>query len=393
MKKIVIIGASYLQIPLIKKAREMGIETHVFAWEQGATGKDFADFFYPISIIEKDQILDICKNIKPAGILSIASDLAMTTVNYIGEKFELICNSLKCNELTTNKFLMRNALHSARLPCPRYFRLNQQSDIDKSKVLKLPFIIKPTDRSGSRGVTKVTDYKHFNDAIQSAFTESINKEIIIEEFVEGREISVEMISWEGEHQFIACTDKVTTGSPGFVEIEHHQPAQLSKAILLKVIEIVKKSLKALNVSYGASHTELIITANEDIFLVEIGARMGGDHIGAKLVELSTGYDFVKAVIDVALGIPPEVELVSEHYSGICFITPEPGEVIQILDNTKLFSEITESEISVKPSDLVAELNESANRVGYYLYKSTKEKFSAGNVQPIIVKTTQFDTNC
>jgi len=82
-RSLIIIGASYLQMPLITKARQMGIETHVFAWEEGAVARDHCDHFYPISIVEKEAILQVAKKIRPAGVLSIASDLAAITVNYL----------------------------------------------------------------------------------------------------------------------------------------------------------------------------------------------------------------------------------------------------------------------------------------------------------------------
>ena len=92
MKKIVIIGANNFQMPLIIKAKELGYETHVFAWAEGAVGADFADYFYPISIVEKDKILDKCKEIKPDAVISVASDLATLTVNYLTDKLGLIGN-------------------------------------------------------------------------------------------------------------------------------------------------------------------------------------------------------------------------------------------------------------------------------------------------------------
>ena len=107
MKKLAIIGASYLQEPLIEKAKSRGIETHVFAWKVGDIGERTADFFYPISIVEKEQILKKCQEIGIDGICSIASDLAAIAVNYVAEKMGLTGNSMKCVEVSTNKHSMR----------------------------------------------------------------------------------------------------------------------------------------------------------------------------------------------------------------------------------------------------------------------------------------------
>lgn len=112
MRKVVIIGANNFQMPLIKKAKALGYETHVFAWKEGAVGAKYADYFYPISIVEKEEILEKCKEIKPDAVLSVASDLATITVNYLTEKLGLTGNSLECTKISTNKFEMRMHLKS-----------------------------------------------------------------------------------------------------------------------------------------------------------------------------------------------------------------------------------------------------------------------------------------
>ena len=109
MKKLVVIGANDFQNQLILKAKEKGYETHVFAWKDGSVGEQTADFFYPVSIVEKEQILEECKKIQPDGVISIASDLASITVNYVSEKLGLTCNGIKSAEISTNKYLMRKA--------------------------------------------------------------------------------------------------------------------------------------------------------------------------------------------------------------------------------------------------------------------------------------------
>ena len=93
MKKIAVIGASYLQLPLVNKAKEMDLEVHCFAWEEGAVCKNVADFFYPISIIEKERILEICQRVGVDGICTIASDVAAPTVAYVAQKMGLTSNT------------------------------------------------------------------------------------------------------------------------------------------------------------------------------------------------------------------------------------------------------------------------------------------------------------
>lgn len=371
MIKLAIIGASYLQVPLIRKARKMGIETHVFALEEGASGKDLCDRFYPISIIEKEQILAACEAIKIRGITSISSDLAMPTVNYIANKMNLIGNSLECTFVTTNKYAMRQRLSEHNLPCPRYKKINS-FDQWTTDDFAFPLIIKPTDRSGSRGVAKIKTGEKIEDALQRALLESLVNEAIIEEFIEGKEISVEMVSWKGTHHFITCTDKVHTGEPYFVEIEQHVPANISTDLQSRIVALVKEALTVLGVEYGASHSEILIADNGEIFIVEIGARMGGDNIGSDLVKLFTGYDFVKGVIEIALGAFTLPQIMQLKQAGIFYLTPKAGRVTAIQNNSADFQEIVCSDILVKVDDIIEfPVTNSSQRSGYFIYASDK----------------------
>lgn len=297
MKKLCIIGANEFQNKLVLKAKELGFETHVFAWEDGAVAKKNCDFFYPISITKKEEILKKCKEIKIDAVCSIASDLAMLTVNYIAKKLNLIGNSLECTEMTTNKYEMRKKLIENNLPCPWFKLIEELEDLEKED-FKFPLIVKPIDRSGSRGINKVKNIKELTKALKIAKEVSFSNKVLVEEFIEGNEYSVECISQDGRHKLLQITRKYTTGSPNFIETGHIQPCDLKEEMFQKVEEIIINSLKALEIKNGASHSEIKIYNNE-VKIIEIGARMGGDFIGSDMVKYSTGIDFLELVIKVA----------------------------------------------------------------------------------------------
>ncbi len=385
MKQIIIIGASYLQVPLIVRARELGLESHVFAWEQGAVGRQLSDRFYPISIVEKERILEIARRVRPSGVVSIASDLAMPTVTHVAGALGLIANSRQCTEMTTDKLRMRLALSFQGIPCPR-FALYEPATLS-GFADHFPVIVKPTDRSGSRGVTRVDSPDGVPAAAARARSESFSGRVIVEEFLPGREISVESISWGGRHYHLACTDKETTGAPFFVEIGQHQPADLSFDLEAKVVALVDAALTALRVEHGASHTEILITPDERLFIIEVAARMGGDQIGARLVELSTGYDFVEGVIMAALGefrVP--AKLLQKH-AGIYYLTPPGGKVVSVLDQTSAYPEVVAHEVFVGPGDEVrAPLRDSAQRCGYFIYRTPGARWRVNQDEVLCVVT-------
>lgn len=305
MKKIAIIGAGEFQNPLILKAKKLGYETHVFAWKDGAIGEKNADYFYPISIIEKEKIYKKCINICPSAIISIASDLAAITVNYVANKLNLPCNDLQCVKVTSNKYEMRKCFMEHNIPTPKFFKINENHNLDFSEIISLPAIVKPTDRSGSRGITKIEKYSQISSAVKNAIENSFEKSAIIEEYIEGTEYSCECISYEHKHYFLAVTKKYTTGSPHFIETGHIEPSGLDNKQLNLIKQNIFNALSALGIKNGASHSEFKISPDGQIKIIEIGARMGGDCIGSNLVEISTGYDFVKMVIDVSLGKKPD----------------------------------------------------------------------------------------
>lgn len=309
-KNLAIIGASYLQLPLIEKAKEMGYTTHVFAWAANDVGEKVADFFYPISIIEKEKILKKCEEIKICGICSIASDVAVITVNYVAEKMGLPGNSIKSTSKCTNKYIMRKAFEKNGDPSPKSILIDENTRLETLK-LNYPIIVKPTDRSGSRGIYKLESSDGLMEAVIKARKEGFENKALIEEYVTGQEYSVEYISFQGFHYFLALTLKYTTGSPHFIEIGHLEPAPIDNITLEKIKKIVVHALNTLEIKNGASHTEIKITEEGVIKIIEIGARMGGDCIGSDLVKYSTGYDFVKMVIEVACGQKPDFKKVDE----------------------------------------------------------------------------------
>lgn len=368
-KKLAIIGGSYLQLPIVKKAKDMGIEIHCFSWRNGAICADVADFFYPISIIEKEEILKKCQEIEIDGITTIASDTAVVTVNYVASRMGLRSNPDEYSEVTTNKYKMRQCFMDNDVPSPKFALVDNDNHYQISG-FKFPLIVKPTDRSGSRGVEKVLDPVQLEEAIIRARKESFEHKAIIEEFVTGREVSVESISYQGKHYILQITDKVTTGAPFFVELEHHQPSSLPENIKLRIKEIVLHALDALHIKYGASHSELKITEDGDIKVIEIGARMGGDFIGSNLVQLSTGYDFLKGVIEVALGEFHEPQIAEHSFSGVYFLSEETKELKSIIENWNMYPEIVEAEIT---DPQLRYIECSGDRSGYLIYKSYTNK--------------------
>jgi biotin carboxylase len=364
--KIAIIGASYLQLPIVEKANKLGYESYCFAFSEGAVCKDHCTEFFPISILEKEEITDICRTLDIDAVVSIASDLAVVTVNFIANELGLIGNPISSSLRSTHKHEMKNYLSEFNLPVAKFALCKNSDDLNEIENFNYPIIVKPVDRSGSLGVSKIESKNELLEAFEAAFSNSIAKEVIVEEFISGTEVSIEGISQNGVHTILAITDKVTTNAPHFVELEHHQPSSLDTIIQDEIRTLIPKALDVLQIENGASHSELIITANNKIYINEIGARMGGDFIGSDLVELSTGFDYLKAVLDVSLGEEIRIDFGTNRSSGVIF----RNEL-----NSTDFDKIIPSENFIIKHETSLEnkaiLKKSNDRGNYLIYQSEK----------------------
>lgn len=364
--KLAILGASYLQLPLVLKAKEMDIETHCFAWSDGAICRNYCDYFHDVSVTNKEAILKICIKYKINGITTIATDLPMTTISYIAKKMGLVGNSEKTAMNSTHKAIMRSCFEENNVSSPKFLEVSNKN-IKVPDNFKLPLIVKPVDRSGSRGISKVEIIDDLENAINFALNESIVGKAIIEEFIEGPEVSVEAISWMGKHFILAVTDKVTTGAPHFVELEHHQPSSLTDENLKKIRQTTLKGLNAVGINYGASHTELKLKSNYNPYIVEVGGRMGGDFIGSDLVPISTGYDYLKGVIEVALNTFHEPIIQHNGFSGVYFLSENTAELSPYFgsDNKFDYKKDLQNTILKIPKN-------SNDRSGYLIYQSDRK---------------------
>ena len=208
-------------------------------------------------------------------------------------------------------------------------------------------------------------------ALDAARAESFEHAAIAEEYIEGEEYSCECISQNGKHQFLAITKKFTTGAPHFIETGHAEPAELTDEQQKEVVNDIFKALDALSIKNGASHSEFKIQPNGKVGIIEIGARMGGDCIGSDLVRISTGYDFVGAVLDVATGNKIAQKAEGEKaFALVKFIFNQDdiktvkAAVEKYQDCVYYASEISEAE---------GEVTDSSNRLGFVIFRTADNK--------------------
>lgn len=301
-----IIGASVLQLPAIQKAKDMGLHVAVVDYNPQAIGIPYADKYYNASTMDEDAVLAAAEDFQPDGIMTLATDMPMRGVAKVAEKLGLPGISYDTAVKATDKFEMIKAFKASGVASPWFFTVDS---IDGLKSLKdqldYPCIMKPTDNAGSHGVVLA---KCFDDLLREYDYSRENArhgKVIIEEYLQGNEVSVEVMVVDGTVNILQITDKLTTGAPHFVEMGHSQPSRHPVETQQAIKDLAAKACQSVGINQGPAHVEMMVTRRGPV-MIELGARMGGDNITTALVPLSTGIDMVKATIDVALGNQPDI---------------------------------------------------------------------------------------
>lgn len=368
MSKLLIIGASVLQLPAIKKAKELGHYVAIVDLNPNAIGIPYADAFYNISTIDHEAICDLAKSIKPEGIMTLATDLPMRSVAAATTMLNLPGISFDTAIKATDKGEMIRAFKEHHIETPWFHILNNHKETEHIvSEIQFPCIVKPTDNSGSRGVMRVNCASDFANACNYSFAHSRSGQIIVEEFMTGREVSVEVIVFQGIAHIVAITDKITTGAPYFVEMGHTQPSTIDQESQLKIKNLAMRAVHAIGIENGAAHVEIMLT-NDGPKMVEIGARLGGDCISTHLVPLSTGIDMVKAVIDISLGEMPDLNQPFQKGSAIRYFDQNKGvlESVSGVEEALGSNGIREITFTKTLQESVPEIKSSSDRIGFVI---------------------------
>ena len=371
-KKLAIICADSFQIPLVNKAKEMGIETHCFAWEkreQDTVCKGIADFFHPISVVEKEKVLEKCREIKINGVTSVRVDFAIPTVAFVAQNMGLPGNSYEDMLIPINKISMYQTFQKHGVSLPRFAIVNENIDLTG---FNYPLVVKPADNTGSYGVIKVEKKEDLQWAIEYSKGMSRKGEVIVSEFIAGSEVSIDSISWNGKHYFLAIKDKeFIKNNKDFILLAEHFPSQLSFDIQENIKTETLKILDVINFKYGVANTQFKINEKGELFAIEVNPRMPGDQVPA-IMKLHNGFDLLKGVIDVALGQFDEPVFTNNQYSGSYYFHDETPWAGHIIENAENDPDIIEA-------ILFEEEEKFKGYNGYFLYQSDKKRRFSKNL--------------
>lgn len=316
MKKILIIGAGFLQDFVICKAKSMGYEVYAVDADPDAIGFKHADYYKVVNIVDEKACLDYAKQNNVDGVLTAATDYGVLTASYIAQEMGLPGLKYKVAKLIKNKYLVKKCLFEQHVDdTEQVYEIHQNTDIrELTQQLTYPVMVKPCDGSGSRGTTRVDVAENLQFACEYAMSESISHRAEIETFITGKEYGAESLVVNGEIQVLGIMQKWMTQPPYYAELGHSIPSDLKPEIEEKVKTCVVNAIKALGINFGSVNMDLIVTGDDRVYIIDIGARMGGNMIGPCIIPYGTGIDYMAAMLQNAVG--DKVDLSVGEYNPV-----------------------------------------------------------------------------
>lgn len=372
MKKILIIGAGYLQHFLIKKAKEMGYYTLSVDADPNAIGFRFSDKYAVINIVDEEACLKFAMDEHVDGVLTAATDYGVLTASYIANRMGLPGINYESAKLIKNKYLVRKCLFENNVDdTEQAYEVNSKTDIKNlSKQLVYPVMVKPCDGSGSRGASRVDKSEDLENACQYAMAGSITQRAEIESFIVGLEYGAESLVVNGEIHILGIMKKWMTQPPYYAELGHAIPCGLSNDIVNKVKTCVSKAIKALNINHGSVNMDMLITNEGTVHIIDIGARMGGNMIGPCIIPYATGIDYMGLMLKAAVG----EKVIFEEKNGLPTVSrllAFSNGIVKTLPNFKRIEKEYGVEIyhHIKLGDEIKEYRTNLDGCGYIIVRN------------------------
>lgn len=305
MKKVLIIGAGFLQDFVIQKAKKLGYETLAVDANPNAVGFVHADRHSVINIVDEKACLQYARQENIDGVLTAATDYGVLTAAYIAQKMHLPGLHYDVAQLIKNKYRVRKRLYECRVDdTEQAYEVDRNTNLDElCRELKFPVMVKPCDGSGSRGASRVDTVAEFADACINAMNASLTHRAEVETFIVGKEYGAESLVINGEIHVLGIMRKWMTEPPYYAELGHAIPTDLPSETEARAKQCVEKAIKALGVNHGSVNMDMLITPKGKIHIIDIGARMGGNMIGPCVIPYGTGINYVENMIRAAVGDP------------------------------------------------------------------------------------------
>ena len=301
---VMILGAGPLQVPGILEAKALGLRTVAVDGNASAPGLPFADKAVVANILDPDAVGDIARTERIDALFTLCTEAPMRCLATTASRLGLPALSQAAAYRATDKRLMREAFANAGAPSPRFQQVHTLAEAQgAAAAFGYPVALKIARGAGSRGIYHVRKAAELGESFARARTYQPEDALLIEEWVEGCEVSVEGLVVGGSVKIVAVTDKEVFSGAHPVESGHSQPSQLDDQVQQSIRDAVVAGVRALDLDRTTFHAELKVSPHGPR-LIEIGARLGGDRISTHLTPISTGVNLVRCGLLLALGETP-----------------------------------------------------------------------------------------
>lgn len=372
-KYIVSIGGGILQEKIIREINELGFESIVFDKDQNCIGSKIANIFFPISTRDYDAIIEKLKSEdlldKTLFAITVGTDMSYTVAK-INEIVAPYLVSPDTALKTTDKSLMRRTLFHGGVKVPEFYECSCISDakeaFDRLASKGKEVVIKPIDNMGARGVRKVQSTSELEIAFSEAISNSIKGKVLVEEFIDGNELSVDALVYKGDVTITGVADRIIEYPPYFVETGHIMPTNLPKEEIDLALSEFMKAIKVVGIVNGCAKGDIKISKDGEAYIGEIASRLSGGFMSTHTFPYSTGVNLMRNALLVHLGKEPEIGSYEYKYVAVeRAIIPYKGVVTRIIgvDEALGLEEVKDVIIKVKEGDLIREPKNNLDKAG------------------------------
>lgn len=338
-KRILFLGAGIFQVPVIALAKKSGHYIITIDYLADSPGHRLADEKYILSTRHEEKCCQIARAASIDAVLTVASDVAVPTVAYIGQQLGLPAVNRRAAEILSHKGRFRNFLKTAGLNTPEFLLSDRYEELeDFFMAINKKCILKPLDSSGSKGVSAITGIQQLGQSFRALQNQFPGK-VCLEEFIQGTEVGGDALFVDGRLEFIMITKKYLTPPPYYVPIGHIVPGDIyetkphsAEAIGQKLQTIIS----LLGIVSSPVNFDVILDDQDRIFLIDIGLRSGGNCI-PDIIRYACGMDLHQSLLDIALGISPQIgrQEAIRHVGSRILTSPKEGTLVHYEDPHQL----------------------------------------------------------
>lgn len=368
-KSVLIFGVGPLQKSIIGRARLLGLYTVGIDPAENAACRNEVDAFEVVGGQNYEGTCSVIERYGIDAIVTAATDKPLVMMARVAQKYHFPFYSVDTAQWSTDKYQMKQRFAEGGVPCAKGRLVKSADEADD---FEYPVIVKPRDNSGSRGVKLCHCKEELRTSMEEALEVSRLDSVLVEEFIEGPEYSIESLHYGGRSDVVQFTEKKTTAFPYNVELGHRQPAMLPAAQQDDIRAVVKRIADCLQYENCPAHTELKIN-RRGIFVIESSPRLGGDYITSTLTPLSTGVNMEDQLLHIALGEATDMGEKQEAAAGVCFFSLPTGVITGIdsaMDTITTWPGVCDFEFKLHAGDRVNPITSSLNRYGHFIVSAT-----------------------